>query len=177
MKILKKVLLLVIAVIAIVLMAALFVKKEYTVEREITINKPKEHVFHYVRHLKNQDNYSKWVMADPNMKKEFKGTDGTVGFIYAWNGNEDVGEGEEEIKNINEGERVDVEVRFKRPMESVASAPIITESISANQTKVKWAMQGRSSYPFNFMNLFLDGMLGKDMETSLNTLKGILEKS
>jgi hypothetical protein len=28
----------------------------------------------------------------------------------------------------------------------------------------------------NFMNLFIDGMLGKDLETSLTTLKGILEK-
>jgi hypothetical protein len=26
------------------------------------------------------------------------------------------------------------------------------------------------------MNLFMDGMLGKDLETSLTTLKGILEK-
>lgn len=37
-------------------------------------------------------------MLDPNMEKEFKGTDGTVGFIYGWNGNKEGGEGEQEIK-------------------------------------------------------------------------------
>jgi hypothetical protein len=29
----------------------------------------------------------------------------------------------------------------------------------------------------NFVNLFMDGMLGKDIEASLTTLKGILERS
>jgi hypothetical protein len=109
------------------------------------------------------------------MKKDFRGIDGTVGFVYAWNGNKKAGEGEEEITSIKEGERLDVEVRFKRPFKSTAKTPFTTEAVSANQTKVKWGMEGRSTYPINFMNLFMDGMLGKDMETSLTTLKGILE--
>ena len=177
MKILKIILLVVTIIITIPLIVALFVKKEYAVEREVTINKPKEEVFNYVKHLKNQDNYSKWVRMDPNMKKDFRGTDGTVGFVYAWDGNKDAGKGEQEIKNITEGERVDVEVRFEKPFEGIATAPIITEAVAENQTKVKWGMKGKSSYPMNFMNLFMDNMLGKDIETSLITLKGILEKS
>ena len=177
MKIVKKILLVVAILIAIPLIVALFVKKEYAVEREVTINKPKEEVFNYVKHLKNQDNYSKWVRMDPNMKKDFRGTDGTVGFVYAWDGNKDAGKGEQEIKNITEGERVDVEVRFEKPFEGMATAPIITEAMAENQTKVKWGMKGKSTYPMNFMNLFMDGMLGKDLEISLTTLKGILEKS
>ena len=155
----------------------MFVKKEYVVEREVTINKPKEQVFDYVKYLKNQDNYSKWVRMDPNMKKDFRGTDGTVGFVYAWDGNKDAGKGEQEIKNITQGERVDVEVRFEKPFEGIATAPIITEALTENQTKVKWGMKGKSTYPMNFVNLFMDNMLGKDIETSLITLKGILEKS
>ena len=172
-----KIILLVVAIlIAIPLIIALFVKKEYVVEREVTINKPKQEVFDYVKYLKNQDNYSKWVRMDSNMKKDFKGTDGTVGFVYAWDGNKNAGKGEQEIKNITEGERVDVEVRFEKPFEGIATTPIVTEAVSENQTKVKWAMNGKSKYPLNFMNLFMDGMLGKDLETSLTTLKGILEK-
>lgn len=176
MKVLKKIGLIVLIIIAIPLIVAMFVKKEYSVEREITVNKPRREVFDSVKHLKNQDNYSKWVRMDPNMKKDFRGSDGTVGFVYAWDGNDDAGKGEQEIKSITEGERVDVEVRFKKPMEGVAYAPIITEGVSENQTKVKWGMKGKSSYPFNFMNLFIDGILGKDIETSLVDLKGILEK-
>ena len=177
MNILIKILIVIGALVALLLIAALFIKKEYNIVREITINKPKTEVFSYVKHLKNQDNYSKWVRMDPNMKKDFRGTDGTVGFIYAWDGNKKAGKGEQEIKKIAEGERVDVEVRFEKPFEGIATAPIITEAISANETKVKWAMNGKSKYPLNFMNLFMDNMLGKDLETSLTTLKSILEES
>jgi uncharacterized protein YndB with AHSA1/START domain len=177
MKILKKILIVIAVIIAIPLIIALFVDKDFEVVREVTINRPKQQVFDYVKYLKNQDNYSKWVMTDPNMKKEFRGTDGTTGFVYAWDGNKKAGKGEQEIKSIIEGERVDVEIRFERPMEGTNYAPIITEAVGENQTKVKWGMKGTSPYPFNFVNLFLDGMLGKDVETSLATLKGILEKS
>jgi predicted small secreted protein len=176
MKVVKKILIGIAIVIAIPLIVALFVKKEYTIEREITINKPKAEVFNYVKFLKNQDHYSKWVQTDPNMKKEFKGTDGTVGFIYAWDGNKEAGKGEQEIKSIKDGELVDIEVRFERPMEGTAYTPIVTEAVNENTTKVKWGMKGRSEYPFNFMNLFMGGMLGKDLEKSLQTLKSNLEK-
>ncbi len=178
MNILIKILIGIGTLIAVLLIVALFVKKEYTIEREITINKPKAEVFNYVKHLKNQDNYSKWVMQDPGMKKEFRGTDGTVGFVYAWDSNKkNAGKGEQEIKSIKEGERVDVEVRFQKPFQGVATAPIITEGMPANQTKVKWAMNGNTKYPLNFMNLFMDNMLGKDLEASLNNLKTILENN
>ena len=42
-------------IIAIPLVGALFVKKSYSVEREIIIDKPKAEVFNYIKFLKNQD--------------------------------------------------------------------------------------------------------------------------
>ena len=56
------------------------------------------------------------------MKIETHGTDGTPGFVSAWNStSNEVGEGEQEIKKITEGERVDTELRFKRPFETKAT--------------------------------------------------------
>lgn len=52
------------------MLAALFVKKQFSIRREIITQLPVERVFNYVRRLKNQDRYSKWVMSDPAMKKE-----------------------------------------------------------------------------------------------------------
>ena len=101
MKMLMKILIASAILIAIPLIVALFVKKDYAVEREITINKPKQEVFDYVKLLKNQDNYSIWATMDPNMKKTYRGTDGTVGFVSAWESKVDsVGVGEQEIKKI-----------------------------------------------------------------------------
>ena len=87
-------------ILVLLLITAVFMRKEYSVHREIVINVPTEKVFNYIKQLKNQDYYNKWVMVDPAKKSEFKGNDGTVGFIYGWNGNKDVGEGEEEIKSM-----------------------------------------------------------------------------
>lgn len=87
MKVIKGLLLIVLVLIGIALITALFVKKEYSVEREVVINKPKQEVFEYIKYLKNQDNYSKWNQLDPGMKKSYHGTDGTPGFIYSWKAN------------------------------------------------------------------------------------------
>lgn len=163
--------------IAIPLIIALFVKKEYGVDRELVINKPNQQVFDYVKHIKNQDYFSKWVMQDPTMKKDFTGTDGTVGFIYAWDSKDkNAGKGAQEITKISEGKEINMEVRFEKPFAGVAHTYMITDSISPTQTKVKWGMTGKSNWPMNFMNLFIPGMLGKDLDTSLNNLKVILEK-
>lgn len=179
MKILKKILVGIVAIVVLILLIALFVKKEYTVEREVSINKPKQEVFDYIKMLKNQDNFSVWAKRDPMMKKEYSGTDGTVGFKSAWDSdNEHVGKGEQTIAKINEGERVDFDLHFIKPFDGKATAYMITTAGAGNDTKVKWAFEGRMGYPMNFMLLFMnmDKMLGKDLETGLNNLKGVLEK-
>ena len=163
--------------IALFFLIALFVKKEYALFSSIPINKPKQEVFDYIRFLKNQDHFSKWVMTDPNMKKDFKGTDGAPGFVYAWDSeNKQAGKGEQEIMNIIDGERMDVEIRFIRPFEGISKAPFTTKALSADQTEVTWGMIGKSKYPMNIMNLFIMGILEKDLKESLNNLKVILEK-
>jgi uncharacterized membrane protein len=179
MRILKKFLIGLAILIAIALIVALFVKKDYAVEREITINKPKQEVFNYIKLLKNQDNYSKWATMDPNMKKSYRGTDGTVGFVSAWESKIDsVGVGEQEIKKIIEGERVDFELHFIKPFEATEPAFMATEAVSENQTKVKWGFSGHMDYPMNLMMLFMDfeKMIGDDLQTGLNNLKTVLEK-
>jgi hypothetical protein len=179
MRILKIILVIIAIIVAIPLVLALFVKKEYSVEREIVINKPKQEVYDYIKYLKNQNNYSKWANMDPAMRKEFRGTDGTVGFVSAWESDKkDVGKGEQEIIKIDEGNRIDYEIRFVEPFESVAPAYMAVEPVSENQAKVKWGFMGRMPYPMNVMQLFMDlpGMIGNDLQTGLNNLKGILEK-
>jgi hypothetical protein len=179
MKIVKGILFTILGLTAIALITALFVKKEYAVEREVTINKPKQEVFEYIKYLKNQDSYSVWANMDPQMKKEYKGTDGTVGFVSAWDSEKsDVGKGEQEIKKITEGERIDFELRFIKPFESTEPAYMITESVGDNQTKVKWGFSGEMKYPMNLMLLFMnmEEMVGNDLATGLQNLKTNLEK-
>lgn len=177
MNILITILLVLAGIIALLLIIALFTKKGYNVHREIIINAPVQKVFDYIKQLKNWDNFNKWAMADTGMKKEFKGTDGTVGFIYAWNGNKKAGEGEKEIKAIAEGKTFEWEIRFVRPFTAVGYTIMGTEpAVSGNQTKVTLSNASTLRYPLNIMVLLVEKMLPKDMDTSLSNLKTILEK-
>ncbi len=178
MRILKIIAFAILGIVSLLLVIALFVKKEYAVEREITINKPKTVVFDYIKYLRNQDNYSKWATMDPAMKKDFRGTDGEVGFVSAWDSEkDDVGKGEQEITKIEDGRRIDFELRFIEPFEATDNAYMVTESVDDSFTNVKWGFYGKMKYPMNLMLLFMDmeGMLGGDLEQGLNNLKGVLE--
>jgi hypothetical protein len=119
-------------------------------------------------------------MTDPNSKKTHKGLDGTVGFVYGWESeNKNVGQGEQEIIAIKEGERVDFELRFIKPFENKSNAAITTEPVGAGQTKVKWYFMGERGYIMKLMHLLLrlEKILGTDMVISLNTMKGVMEKA
>jgi|ERR1700730_9563721 len=184
MNILIIILIVLASLIIILLIGALLTKREYTIMREITINRPKHEVFNYVKLLKNQDYYNKWVMMDPTMKKEYKGIDGTVGFVYAWeSNNKQVGMGEQEIIKIKEGESIDHELRFMKPFEGKATARLIPASVPGsdnrrNETRVNWVFNGLRNYPMKIVHLLfnLKKVLGKDLQTSLATLKAVLEK-
>lgn len=179
MKILKKLLFVVLTLVGIILLAALFVDGKYAVVKEIEINKPKEEVFNYIKYLQNQDDYSVWANMDPDMKKTYKGVDGEVGFISAWESNdENVGKGEQEIIAIDEGNRIDFELRFELPFEATDQAYMSTTKITDNKTNVTWAFNGEMSYPTNLMLLFMDmeDMLGDDLGTGLSNLKQVLEE-
>jgi len=179
MNIITTILLSIAGLIALLLIIALFTKKEYSLHREISINKTKQEVFNYIKLLKNQDHYSEWVMTDPAMKKEYRGTDGTIGFIYAWSGNNKAGQGEQEIKTIKDNERIDMEVRFVRPFKGISDTYMTTVADNLpDKTKVKWGFSSKMNYPLNIMLLFMnmDKLLGNDIEISLGNLKAILEK-
>jgi hypothetical protein len=170
------ILLVVAGIIVLLLIIALFMKREHYVNCEIIINAPRQKVFDFLKLLRNQDQFNIWAKADKDRKEEFKGTDGTVGFIYAWSGNKSAGEGEKEIKNIIEGKIIEIEIRFVKPMRTSAYAIMETESLSDNQTKVNWSNAGTLKYPLNIMIPMAEKNFAKDLDISLSTLKSILEK-
>ena len=177
MNIIITILLAVAGIIAFLLIIALFMKRKHYVKREIIINAPLQKVFDYLRMLKNQEKFNKYAAADPDRNWEFKGTDGTIGFVIAWSGNKKAGVGEKEIKNIVEGKRIETEIRFVKPMAVTASVIMETESLSDDQTKVSWSNSGTLKYPLNLLIPMAEKNFGKDMDTSLSTLKNILENN
>jgi hypothetical protein len=166
----------ILGVLAVILVASFILPKSFNVSAEIIIDKPCKEVFDYVKILKNQEKYSVWVMADPNIKIEYKGTDGTVGFISSWTSeNKNVGVGAQEIKAIKEGERYDVELRFEKPFKATNQAYTTTTPVEGNRTKVTTVFTGSNPIPMNLMSFMIRKMLLRDMNQNMTNLKSILE--
>lgn len=165
------------SIIALILIAGLLLKKEFTVETKAVINKPKQEVFDYLKLIRNQEKYSVWVMKDPNVKIIYTGTDGTPGFTSSWTSDDkNVGIGEQEIKSIKEGESMEVEVRFKKPFEATNYALSTVRTIADSQTEVTTKFFGQCKFPMNVMFIFMSKILAKDMNKNLQNMKANLEK-
>lgn len=171
------VLYIVLAVVVLILVLAAIAPKNYNVSRSIEIARPKSVVFEYLKSLKKQDEWSPWGKRDPNMEKKFTGTDGEVGAINYWKGNKEVGEGEQVITKIVEGDSIESELRFLKPFKSTSDAYIVTKEVEQDRTKVIWGFSGKNVFPMNIMMLFMsmDKAVGKDFEEGLASLKEILE--
>lgn len=177
MKIILTILLVIASLISLILIIALFVKKEFTLEKQVVIQKSKQEVFDYLKLIRNQEHYSVWVMKDPNINIVYTGTDGTVGFTSAWTSNDkNVGIGEQEIIELKEGESMKVEIRFKKPFEGTNYATTTVSAVDGGYTKVTNVFTGKSKFPMNIMNLFMDKLVGKDMQQNLENMKVNLEK-
>lgn len=164
--------------IVLIFILNLLMGKEMKIERIVSINKNSKQVFDHLKITKNQDNFSVWNMADPNMKKEYKGVDGEVGFVYKWNSetNKNVGAGEQEITKIEEGKTIEYEVRFFKPMKNVAHVKFIITSENSDRTLVQWVFLSPTKFPMTLLKPIFQNMLGKDLEKGLLNLKANLEK-
>jgi hypothetical protein len=182
MRRLKRILLVLIGLIAVLLIVALFIPEQTVVIRKIVIDRNQTEVFDYVKHLKNQEKYGVWWKTDPNMKITTSGIDGSVGYIHAWKSTDDnVGEGQQKIISLHEdstSSKMDIELKFIKPFKSNNPSYMSTESVSRNATKVTWAITNNMPYPMNLLVavMNMEKMLGNDLDQGLKNLKVILEK-
>jgi len=171
MKILKVIgiILAIIIVLAIILVIALPTK--FKVERSVTIDAPKNIVFKQVAEFENFIKWSPWTKLDPNMEYEITGTDGEVGAVYSWSGNDSVGTGSLTNVAITE-DRIDQKLDFTAPWEAHDLAYYEFQDTPAG-IKVTWGLDGNLARPMNLMGLFMsmEDMIGSSYEEGLENLK------
>jgi len=164
-------------IIILLLLIAAAMPKKYSLSSTTVVNRQQAEVFEYIRHIKNQERYSKWVMADPNVDLVYSGTDGEVGFISTWKSKDkNVGEGAQEIIKVFPGNGYEVEIRFEKPFKGTSYAVAKTEAISGNQTKVTTTFNTSMPFPMNAMAPMMKKMLLRDMDETSSNLKKQLEQ-
>lgn len=171
----KKLLKILLAIVAILIIVMLLTGKAYHFEKSIVINAPAEKVYAQINSTKAINQWNPWMKLDPNLKLTYSGNSGQIGDKYCWEGNDEVGSGCQEITALVPNQKQSTKMIFYKPFESDATSNIILTP-EGNSTKVTWDMDCELDYPMNLMKLFMDGQMDKSYGDGLNALKAISEK-
>jgi hypothetical protein len=89
--------------------------KSIQIVKSVTIKGSNQEVFDMVKYLNNFPKWSPFMAQDPTQKYELKGTDGTVGAQYHWDGNKGKDLGYQEIVSIDEFKFVGMKCDIQKP--------------------------------------------------------------
>ena len=174
---LKKIALAVVILVAAVLIFAATKPDVFRVQRAASIKAPPDKIFALINDFKSWPAWSPWEKKDPAMKKTFGAATSGKGATYAWEGNNDVGQGRMEIADSVAPSKVTLKLDFMKPFEAHNIVEFTLEP-KGDVTAVTWAMQGPTPYFAKIIHVFMDmdSMVGKDFETGLANLMAVAEK-
>lgn len=89
--------------------------KKIHIVKTVRIDGSMEQVFDMVKYLGNFPKWSPFLAQDPSQKYEVKGTDGTVGAQYHWDGNKGKDLGFQEIVTIQDKRHIGMRCDIKKP--------------------------------------------------------------
>ncbi|MDA9447572.1 MULTISPECIES: SRPBCC family protein [Bradyrhizobium] len=174
-----------VAVIAILLAAglagvlafALTKPDTFRVERSLAVKAQAGAIYPQVADFRRWTNWSPYETRDPAMKRTFGGSEAGKGATYAWDGNNNVGAGRMEILEATGPSKLRIKLDFERPFEGHNTAEF-TFVPQGDATLVTWAMYGPAPFMSKIMQVFInmDGMIGKDFDAGLASLKKLTEK-
>ncbi len=177
MKFLKILLYIVLAVAGVMLILSLIMPKSGHVSRTVVIKAPKTAVWAMVQDLKMHEKWSPWKDYDTNMTNTYSGPDGQVGQKNEWKGNDQVGEGSQEITMMQAEASQVVHLHFMKPFENETDASFTLRDTADASVAVTWGMEWKMPWPMNAMGAFMsmEKMIGPDFEKGLNKLKTLAE--
>ena len=172
----------IVAIVVVVLIAAVLIfaatkPDTFTVIRSTTIKAPPEKIFAKINNFNGWVAWSPWEKKDPGMKRTFGATTSGKGATYAWDGNQEVGQGSMEITESVPSSKVALKLDFLKPFEAHNQVYFTLEP-KGDSTSVTWRMQGPLPYMMKVVHVFMnmDKMVGKDFEAGLANLKASSEK-
>lgn len=148
----------------------------FRVERSATIQAPPERIFPLINDFHRWQAWSPYERKDPAMQRNYDGPSAGEGAVYGWNGNKDIGSGRMQITESTPSARIEIRLEFFTPFKATHTAEFMFEP-QGEDTRVIWAMHGRSSFMHKLMGLVfnMDKMVGKDFEEGLGHLRRLSE--
>jgi len=149
---------------------------DFRVARTVAMAVPASKVFPHVNDFHLWQAWSPYDKRDPAMQRTYDGAIAGTGAIYAWNGNNDVGEGRSTITESRANELIRIKLEFMRPFAGTNTAEF-TFVPQGSGTAVTWALIGKYNFMTKAMGLVMsmDKMIGGDFDEGLASLKATVE--
>ncbi|MCG7896776.1 MAG: GyrI-like domain-containing protein [Candidatus Thiodiazotropha taylori] len=164
----------VVVILAVPLIYLSTLKGDFAVSRSLAIGVAKEQVFAKIKDFKSWPEWSPWLMHEPKTRLEYSDAPDQQGGWYSWDG-ETVGAGRLTHVKFSGSDRIEQKIEFLRPFKSVSQVWWDLEPLEAGGTLVRWNMSGSMPFLFRFMTKKIGEYVGKDYDTGLAMLRGVLE--
>ena len=147
-------------------------KGDFTVERSQIINSPKSTVFNFVNDYRNWEDFSSWIVEDPEMQITYpKKTIGS-GATISWEGKE--GTGDMLTVFVKENDSISQKMNY----DGTSSSVFWSFKDTIGGTKVTWKTTGKMSFTMKVYTAFNGGInkiIGETYEKSLANLDKTLD--
>jgi len=175
MKLLKKILLVLLTLIALLLVIAVFLPSHYHVQRNITIRAKPEAIYPWISNLKKWPDWSAWTKEkDPTLTYAYEGAAEGTGAISKWDGKK-TGSGMMTITESNPATGVKYDLSFEHG--KYKSVGGIAFEAAGDGTLVTWVDDGElGPNPVSrYFGLAMDHFIGPDFDLGLRNLKQKVE--
>ena len=173
---LKVILIISVALIALILIYAATRPDDFHVERSINIKAAPEKIFGLINDLHRWNEWTPYN-KDQAMRKTYSGSASGKGAAYSWEGNKDVGKGEIAITESIPFSRIVFDLHMIEPFEG-HNVAAFSLNAAGDSTRVTWSLDDKQKLMVKVMGIFMnmDRMIGKDFEAGLANLKTVAEK-
>lgn len=174
---LKKVLVGLAALLALLLVVISLQPATFHLERSIEMAVPPEAAFAQVNDFHVWRAWSPWEKLDPNMRRTYAGAAAGSGAEYAWASATQAGEGRMTIEHADPS-RIVIRLEFLKPFPATNTVTF-TFVPTPNGSKTTWAMDGTNNFVSKAFHLVfdMDKLVGADFERGLSAMKKAAEAS
>lgn len=167
----------VLALLLILFMAGgAFLPESIRIERSVQIDRPVTEVYPYVSDFANWPSWNPWSEMEPAAVNTFSNPSSGKGASWSWEGTE-IGKGSLTAEEVKENEYLQSRLTFLEPWESEAKDQWQFTALNEQSTELSWTNEVTLSYPLErYYGLFLDAVLGEQMEKGLAKLKKLAEE-
>jgi len=175
MKWVKRILLILVAIVTIVYAIGFLLPSGFKVQRSTEIAAPPERIYALIADPREWRNWTVWNRRDPAMAVSYSGAPSGVGAKWSWQSKTE-GNGEMEFTSAMPNDRIVYALHF--PDFGMRSTGQLRLEPAGKVTRVTWSNEGDvGANPINrYFALMMDRMVGPDFEAGLANLKVLAER-